>query len=110
MYAKLCTIALSLAFALPLMELRSAPATGKEVDPLATGWRTDQDPCRPGQVDSREHAQQANRPARPPAHENRGDHHGRRVSERQQKRRCPEPAARHAYDCPSATSVRTSCR
>ena len=37
MYAKLCTIALSLAFALPLMAQRSAPATGKAVDPLATG-------------------------------------------------------------------------
>jgi len=37
MYAKLCTIALSLAFALPLMAQRSAPATGKAVDPLAKG-------------------------------------------------------------------------
>ena len=35
MYAKLCTIALSLAFALPLMAQRSAPATVKAVDPLA---------------------------------------------------------------------------
>ena len=37
MYAKICTIALSLAFALPLMAQRSAPATGKAVDPLAKG-------------------------------------------------------------------------